>query len=833
MKNVIYIGALALCFLSCKTETEHFTKFQSNVLYYNEPAEEWVAAIPIGNGRLGAMIHGAPSTEHIQLNESTVWAGGPHNNSNPKIKDSLDHVRKLIFEDKYMEAEAIALRTIISESGHGMPYQTVGDFFMDFEGHDNYSEYQRSLSLDSAFTRTSYKIGNTHYKREAFSSLADEVIVMKIMASQPNSLSFKSRITRPERVNITTANGNLLKMSGTTADHEGINGEVKFETLVKIIPKGGIVTTTDSIITVTDADEALVYISIGTNFKNYDDISGDAFKVANAKLQTAVKKDYNELRTAHIEKYKNFFDRVQINLGETDSIHKPTDLRIREFSQGNDPNLVALYFQFGRYLLISSSQPGGQPANLQGLWNNQLYPPWDSKYTININTEMNYWPAEITNLTEMHEPLLRMVKELSETGRESAEIMYGANGWVAHHNTDIWRFTGAIDARAGTWPCGGAWLAQHLWEKYIFSGDTDYLQSVYPILKEGSRFYLDFLVEEPTNNWLVVSPSISPENAPQMVREEKNLLVAGATMDNQLVFDLFTKTMKASEILHKDNTLKDSIQAALAKLLPMQIGRLGQLQEWLEDWDSAEDHHRHISHLYGLHPSNQISPYRTPELFNAVKTSMFYRGDPATGWSMNWKINMWARLLDGNHALKLMAEQISLVEDMDYENLNVRGKAGTYPNMFDAHPPFQIDGNFGFTSGITEMLIQSHDGAIHILPALPDPWNTGQINGIRARGGFEIKKLSWAQNKVSQLIIKSTIGGNCRIRSYWPLKSKKELVLVENEMENTNPYYHTPEIKKPIIKGTSTLTSTTLKKVFEYDIKTKPGEIMELEIKAH
>jgi len=481
-----------------------------------------------------------------------------------------------------------------------------------------------------------------------------------------------------------------------------------------------------------------------------------------------------------------------------------------------------LYFQFGRYLLISSSQPGGQPANLQGLWNNQLFPPWDSKYTININTEMNYWPAEITNLSEMHEPLITMVKELSETGKKTAQDMYNAKGWVAHHNTDIWRFNGAIDGPPGLWPCGGAWLSQHLWEKFLFNCDTNYLKSVFPAMKGASQFFLDFLVEEPEHKWLVVSPSMSPENAPYMIRQQWKVITAGTTLDNQLVYDLFSKTILAAKILNSDKDLVDSLKVALEKLPPMQIGKHGQLQEWLHDWDNPEDHHRHVSHLYGLYPSNQISPYNTPDLFNAAHTSLIQRGDPSTGWSMNWKINLWARLQDGNHALKLITNQISLVEKCDYENINYESGGGTYPNMFDAHPPFQIDGNFGFTAGITEMLLQSHDGAIHILPALPDSWKKGNVNGIKARGGFEIIELSWKESKIDKLTIKSTIGGNCRIRSYWPLKSNKPIRLVENSSENPNSFYTTSQVKKAVIFKQATNT----RKVYVYDIDTKPGEII-------
>lgn len=785
-------------------------------LWYAQPAAVWEEALPVGNGRLGAMIYGAPEKEELQLNEETVWAGEPGNNINPETAKAIPLIRQLLFEGKYQEAQQLADERVKSLND-GMPYQPVGSLFIEFPGHAEYTDYYRDLDIDEAVARVSYKVNGVQYKREMFASFPDQVIIARFTADQPGSLSCTLWMESPHDPSAQT-DGDELLVSATTGDHEGKKGAIHFNALTKAVAKGGKIKSDSGRLAVSNADTLTLYISIATNFIDYKNLGGDPRPKAREYLKAALARDYATALDAHTKVYQGYFRRVAIDLGLTGQADKPTDIRLAEFARSNDPQLAALYFQYGRYLLISGSQPGGQPLTLQGIWNNKLMPPWDSKYTLNINAEMNYWPAEATNLAELQEPFFTMVKELSETGRQSAATTYRARGWVTHHNTDIWRATDPVDgARSwGMWPMAGAWLSRHLWEHYLYSGDKGFLSEYFPVLKGASLFFVDALQEEPENKWLVVAPSVSPENTYRYGEGKKASVTAGATMDNQLVFELFNHTAQASEILGADQAFADTLRGMAKRLPPMQVGQYGQLQEWLHDWDDPEDKHRHVSHLYGLYPGNQISPYRTPELFGAARTSLLYRGDVSTGWSMGWKVCLWARLLDGNHAFSLITDQLSPAGSS--------GGGGTYPNLLDAHPPFQIDGNFGCAAGIAEMLLQSHDGTLHLLPALPGAWPDGRITGLRARGGFEIEEMEWEDGEITFVKIRPDLGGLCRLRLPNELKLEGEGNLKPAKGENTNPFYQIKETPMPIISKQAELNELQLEETVLLDLMTEPGE---------
>ena len=812
MKRILTV--LAFAAIACTPQTEEDLK-----LWYDEPAEKWVEALPVGNGRLGAMVFGGPSEERLQLNEETVWAGQPNSNANPNIEEgALEQIRDLIFEGKYRAAQDMVDQKIFFKTNHGMSYQSIGDLYLEFPGHENYTDFYRDLDISDATAEVRYTVDGVVYQREVISSFADDVVAVHLTASEKGKISFDASLVSPHKKQTVSVEDGDIVLRGVTGDQEGLEGKVEFTTRVRVLHKGGEMTASETELSISGADEACVLISTGTNFTDYKSLTTDADEEASGILEAASGKKFNSMKKAHTAEYRKYFDRVSLDLGSTPAASATTDVRVKDFASGDDPQLVELYFQFGRYLLICSSQPGGQPANLQGIWADGLNPAWDSKYTTNINVEMNYWPAEITNLSELHEPFIQMAKEVAQTGAETARTMYGARGWVLHHNTDIWRITGPVDfAASGMWPTGGAWFCRHLWEHYLHTGDNDFLAEVYPVMKGAAEFFVDFMIVEPEHGWLVVAPSNSPENA--FMRDPGDVTVcAGTTMDNQMVSELFGNVITASSLLGVDADFAQNLAALSEKMAPMQIGKHAQLQEWMYDWDNPNDHHRHVSHLYGLFPGNQISPWRTPELFAAARNSLNYRGDPATGWSMGWKVCLWARLLDGNRAYKLITDQLSPAGSTGFW-----GKGGTYPNLFDAHPPFQIDGNFGCAAGIAEMMLQSHDGTLHVLPSVPDRWADGKVSGLVARGGYVVD-IEWKDGKVTMLKVTSRLGGNLRIRTTDELVMENGKELTPAEGENPNPYYAVPEVAEPLISSEAALELAQMYDTYLYDVPTVAGK---------
>ena len=761
LKSVIFIVVVVLTTFSAKAEEQK--------LWYHQPANDWNEALPIGNGRMGGMIFGGVEKETIQFNEETLWTGRPHNYAKEGAYKWLDEIRNLLWQDQQSEAEQMANEQFMSQPFGQQAYQSFGTVLLDFPDHKNYTNYQRQLNLENAISSVSYQVDDILYTREMWATNPGQGIIIQLESDKEEQLNFSVSLDSPHADITIFIDGDEVVLRGKANDYhieKGMDGyqypksEITFEARLKVINDGGELIQTDKMIWVKNANRATLQLVAATSFINYSTIGANPTKLCQNYLVNLEDKSYEELKNEHIADYQNLYKRVGIDLGSSAISNRATDARLNSFHEDQDPSMVALLYQYGRYLLISSSREGSQPANLQGIWNDKLAPSWDSKYTININTEMNYWPAEITNLSECAEPLISMVRELAQTGQSVAKEHYNLNGWVAHHNTDIWRGAAPINnADHGIWPTGGAWLSQHLWWHYQFNGNKEYLKNTaYPVLREASRFFADYLTTYPLNtNWLVSGPSNSPEIGG---------LVMGPTMDHQIIRTLFSNTIEAAEVLGVDSDLVMVLKDKRAKIAPNQIGKHGQLQEWLQDLDDPENEHRHVSHLWGLHPGNEIHPLTTPALAEACKVTLSHRGDGGTGWSRAWKINFWARLLDGDHAFLLLKNLMvpSIVKGVDMND-----KGGLYYNLLDAHPPFQIDGNFGATSGVTEMLLQSHlrDSEGHfyqdILPALPTAFSAGTISGIKGSGGFEFT-ITWENHILKQVEVKSLLGSNLNLR---------------------------------------------------------------------
>lgn len=758
-----YLSVVFLVFLLISCNHNLKDTQTTLVMTYDRPARSWNEALPMGNGRLGAMVFGTVPQERIQFNEETLWTGSPHDYSHPGAHEYIDTIRMLILNGNAREAEMLAMEHFMSVPLRQKAYQPFGDLFLEFPGHDNYSDYERSLDIGQAICHTKYTVDGVVYKREVFASYPDQVIIMRLSSGKKNSLSFNLILDSPHKSKKISYVEERLTLSVRIKDGDmaGI-ASVQVET-------DGKISYSDHMISLKDASRATIYLTAATNFIDYEDISGDPQALVNKYLKGIEGKSYQNILKEHLNDYLTLFNRFDIGFGRSNRDSLPMDKRLRMFGQSpEDPGLIGFYVQYGRYLLISSSRPGTQPANLQGIWNKDLEPAWESKYTLNINAEMNYWPADLTNLSECHQPLFDLIEDCSESGEITAQEHYGARGWVVHHNTDIWRGTAPINASDhGIWLGGAGWLCSHLWEHYQYTLDKVFLKErAWPVMKGAAQFYLDYLFEDPETGWMISIPSNSPEIGG---------LVAGPTMDHQIIRSLFRACIETTEIIGEDSDFAEILKVKLPQIAPNQVGRYGQLQEWLDDRDDPEVKHRHVSHLWGVHPGNDITWEKSPEQMKAARQSLLFRGDEGTGWSLAWKINFWARFLDGDHAYELIKLLFRVKEE---ENVNWGG--GSYINLFDAHPPFQIDGNFGAAAGIVELLIQSHQGYIDLLPALPSALPEGYLRGVCARGAFEID-IEWKKGELIHVRVMSKAGHICRLR----YNDK----VVEFETEQGNNYY--------------------------------------------
>ena len=761
-----------------------------NLLWYDEPAQLWTEALPIGNGRLGGMVYGGVIDDRIQLNEETIWSGGPYE---PELlgkgAEALPEIRQLVYEGKFREAQKVFYDAMETKPQHHQKYQTLGSLHLKFFGFGDLTDhgsqlwkYRRELDIDSAIVRVSVTIGDVTYTREYFSSPVDDVMIMRLTASQPGRISFEAHLAGKKNPQYPgdeyfmseAPQANTLILRGRNASHEGVKGQVEYQCRVKINTSGGLVHAVDDRVRVSNADEVMIVISAATNFVNYNDVSADPEKRVLAHLENIRDKSYTDLKKDHVAEHSRLMKRVNLSFGRTWKEDLPTDERIKRYKEGDDPNLVALFFQYGRYLLISSSRPGTQPPSLQGIWNESMNPAWGGKYTTNINLEMNYWPVDVTNLAECFGPLYEFIEDLAETGSRTAKLHYGVNGWVHHFNTDIWRPTAPMgwDGYFGTWHAAGGWFASHLWEHYLFTNDREYLEKAYPLIKGSAQFFLESMVVHPEKKWLITCPSSSPENwykvgenprtwdMQKFLDKEMTTICAGPTVDMEIIRYLFQACSDASEILDTDTEFRNKLAAASQKLAPVQIGKHGQLQEWLDDWDDPNDRHRHLSHLWGVYPGNTIILENDPGLAEAARVSLLQRGDGGTGWAMAWKLGLWSRLKDPVH-VKILLDNIFNPEGEHSSKTGYTG--GVLPNLFVDHPPFQIDGNFGGTASIAEILLQSHNKEIELLPALPENLHTGEVKGLVARGGFEVD-IKWEGGKLTESVIHSNKDGSCSIR---------------------------------------------------------------------